>query len=411
MSEYKVLKFGGTSLGSIERIKKVAQYLANEPRYQQSKLVVVVSAMSGETNRLISLIKEVRQDPHPMYYDLAISAGEQVSSALMSAAFQNENLKALPLLAFQAGIVTTDDFSSARIEAIDTTKINQAFEDHDVVVIAGFQGNTKSGRLTTLGRGGTDTTAVAVAAALGTKDCEIFTDVDGIFSANPSSVSGARLMRELDYETMLEMASLGSKVLHTRCVELAAKYKINVTVRNTLNLEDNGTMIREFNQKESLESPIVSGVSALDSVAKVSLTNVPEQQSIVSQMFAQMSKEGINIDIIVYDADPSTQGRRIGFSVMESDAQKVSAMIDATNSQNKTQIKCSVRNGFSKVSVVGLGMRSHPGVAAQFFRSLEQNQVEYFMISTSEIKISALVKDEDRGKAEAALHKDFIEQH
>ncbi len=406
--KFLVQKYGGTSVGSPEKIGLVAQRIKETLAEGNSKIAVVVSAMSGETNRLVALMNEVNPDAHPRFADMVTAAGEQVTCGLLSAALQKIGVNARPFLAFQLGIKTDPSHQKARIESIDCKKLHEAWQTNDVAVVAGFQGVDDAGQITTLGRGGSDTSAVALAVAVGAEYCEINTDVDGFFTTDPRITSKARLIDRMDYESSLEMASLGSKVLHTRCVEVAAKYKLPIIVRNTFKGKENkGTMILEFNNQQKLESPVVSGVSKVDDVAKVTLNELNDDAKTVSILFEEIAKDGINVDIIVHDRHliNNKPVSNIGFTVNHSEVPKVNALLG-----NKSfSASYVIEENYSKVSVVGLGMRSNHGVAAKTFSTLSDHGVDIHMVSTSEIKISCLVDASEANRAVKLLHEGFCE--
>lgn len=406
-----VQKYGGTSVGSVEKIQGVAKRVARLWRGGEH-IAVVVSAMSGETNRLVGLVKEVNPDANPRNYDMAVAAGEQVSVALMAAALEAEGVGSKAFLAYQLGIFTDESHSRARIESIDCQKLFRCWEQGYVPVIAGFQGVTKDFEITTLGRGGSDTSAVALAVALGAHSCEINTDVDGVFTADPRIVPHAKRVDCLDFEMALEMASLGSKVLHNRCVELGAKYKMPLFVRSTFNSQDNlGTKIMNFSAKEKLEAPVVSGVTLDRDVVQLALRGLATNHEAVSQVFNLIAEKGVNVDIIVHNRKAEEgAGQDLGFTIGGQDLTRAVGILEGLNGSSATgDFQIEVREKLAKVSVVGLGMISHPGVASQVFSTLAQENIDVHMISTSEIKISCVISAEHAEAAVKVLHKVFIE--
>ena len=402
-----VQKFGGTSVGSVERINAVAERiksdLAAEP---QTRLAVVVSAMAGETNRLVELIKNVNSDANPIHYDMAVSSGEHVSCALLAAALERLGIKAQPFLGHQLGIQTDAYHSTARIQFIKREPLESCWQKGAVAIVAGFQGVSPDDQITTLGRGGSDTTAVALAAALKADLCEIYTDVDGVYTADPRMTSKAKAIPIMDYETALEMASLGSKVLHSRCVELAAKFNVNLVVKDSFQEKSRGTKIMKLSEKEMLEAPVVSGVASDARVAKITLAKLPVNSKLVSQIFQSIADAKINIDIIVHDLTTKDNEMRVGFSLNEVDVSRAKEAL-----KNLKDVSLTSETGFSKVSVVGLGMRSHSGVAARVFKALRGADIDIQMISTSEIKISCLVHANQEKAAVQALHSEFCEEN
>lgn len=405
-----VQKYGGTSLGSPERIRKVAQEIAKRWNQGSTPMAIVVSAMAGETNRLIDLVHQVNPKASAASYDLAISTGEQVSTALLSSALEGLGVFCEPLLAYQLGIFTDGSHAKARIHSIDTKRITDSWDRCRLPIIAGFQGVTKDLSITTLGRGGSDTSAVALAVALRASQCEIYTDVDGIYTADPRIVPQAKLLQKLDYETTLELASLGGKVLHSRCVELGAKYKVPITVLSSFDFENGRrTEIMNYTEAEALEAPVVSVVTLDRDVARVSLEGLPQQPFILSRIFNSIANAGINVDIIVQNR-PENGTFKLGFTVSCSDLQKTVLSLEILLKESDFQgVQIKTADRLSKVSVVGLGMKSHPGVASRVFEALSQEDINVHMVSTSEIKISCVV---DQGVAEKAvrlLHETFIE--
>jgi aspartate kinase len=405
-----VQKYGGTSVGTVDRIQAIAKRVAQQVAAGHQRIALVVSAMSGETNRLVELVSSVNDQASARNYDMAVSAGEQVSVALMAAALEREGLKSRGFLAYQLGIMTDPIHAKARIESIDCNKLDACWREQTIPVIAGFQGTTKDFEITTLGRGGSDTSAVALAVALDAAFCEINTDVDGVFTADPRVVPEAYLNPRLDFEVALEMASLGSKVLHSRCVELAAKYKMPLVVRNTFRPNDHQrTQIMAFTPEEKLEAPVVSGVTLERDVARVTLDQLPAKLDMVSQVFDVIAANGINIDIIVHNRSETEDRLRVGFSLGLDDLTSAKTLLETWRQSVDESITVESETGLAKVSVVGLGMQSHPGVASQCFRVLAAEKIEIHMISTSEIKISCVVAQADADKAAQVLHNAFLE--
>ncbi len=406
-----VQKYGGTSVGSLERIQNVARRVAEQHKQGLKKVAVVVSAMSGETNRLVDLVSGINPHASLRNYDMAVSAGEQVAVALMAAALEKEGVASYGFLAYQLGIVTDSLHAKARIRDIDCTKLYKCWEEGIIPVVAGFQGVTEDMEITTLGRGGSDTSAVALAVALDAAFCEINTDVDGVYTADPRVVPDARLVEEMDFEVALEMASLGSKVLHSRCVELGAKYQMPIIVRNTFQPNDHQrTRIMSFQAQRKLEAPVVSGVTLDRNVVRMSLTHLPSKSGVIATVFDKIAKSGVNVDIIVHNKHEDSDSMRLGFTIGTADLVRTQDMLQRWCEEQGVNVKCTAERGLAKVSVVGLGMQSHPGVASQVFSVLEQEGVALNMISTSEIKISCVVAEADAEKASRALHKAFISE-
>ena len=407
-----VQKYGGTSVGNAERIKAIARRAASHWRQGYKNLAIVVSARAGETNRLVDMVNEVNPEASGLAYDMALAAGEQVSVALMAAALEAEGVKAMPFLAYKLGIYTDDLHAKARIKHINTKPIQDGWASGAIAVIAGFQGITPEMELTTLGRGGSDTSAVALAVALHAGFCEINTDVDGVFTADPRIVPEARLIEELDYEGALEMASLGSKVLHPRCVELGAKFNMPIVVRNTFTPDDHRrTRIMTHHDADNIEALVVSGVTLDRNIAKLTLTGLQKNSTVISEIFAQLGTLGVNVDIIVHDKPDDDLTMRVGFTIAKADldlAKKaIHKLVESKGYQN---LKVSSESGLAKVSVVGTGMRSYSGVAGRTFSTLTANDVDIQMISTSEIKISVVVDEKAADKSVTALHQEFIHQ-
>lgn len=399
MKSILVKKFGGTSVGSIERIEKVADRL-KESFDRGERFVVVASAMSGETNRLVQLAHDVNSKARGgMAYDLLLASGEQVSIALLSLALEKRGLKSQPLLAFQLGIQTDSIYSKARIQNIDTKKLEELLSENTIPVVAGFQGVDEKYRVTTLGRGGSDTTAVALAAALGAKACEIFTDVDGVYSADPRVEPRASKISILNYEEMMEMAALGSKVLHFRCVEIAAKYDMPIHVRSTF-VPDEGTWI--LKRENHMEAPVVSAITHDPKIAVLAAEPVPEGVGFLAHLFQKLSEKEVLVDII--SQMKGETGQRVAFSIADEDVAAGREILKSMLQEDSEIIEFS---DTAKVSIVGVGMKTHPGVAARFFKALEAAEVSVNLVTTSDIKMSAVVVREKMNDAVSALHSEF----
>jgi aspartate kinase len=407
-----VHKYGGTSVGSVERIKNVARRVAKWQRAGH-QLVVVVSAMSGETNRLIALAKEIQPNPDPRELDVVASTGEQVTIGLLAMALKEIGLKAKSYTGPQVHVLTDSAFTKARILEIDEKKIRTDLDSGHVVVVAGFQGVDEHGNITTLGRGGSDTSAVALAAALHADECLIYTDVDGVYTTDPRIVPEARRLHTITFEEMLEMASLGSKVLQIRSVEFAGKYKVPLRVLSSLTDPDmplaeeanSGTLIT-FEEDTKMEKAVISGVAFSRDEAKITLTRVPDRPGIAYQILGPIAEANIDVDMIVQNI--SVDGMTdFSFTVHRNEYAKA---MDVLASKVKTHVGAKEIVGdpkIAKVSVVGIGMRSHVGIASLMFRTLAEEGINIQMISTSEIKISVVVEDKYMELAVRALHKAF----
>ena len=396
-----VQKFGGTSVGSVERIRHVANKVV-QARQAGNDLVVVVSAMAGETDRLINLAQELVDKPDGREYDVMVSTGEQVAIALLTMAIQALGYQAVSLLGFQVKIVTNSDFTKARIERIDTEMITGALKRGTIVVVAGFQGIDEKGNITTLGRGGSDTTAVALAGVLKADMCEIYTDVEGVYTTDPSICPHARKLERISYDEMLEMASLGAKVLHTRSVEFAKKYAIPIHVRSTFS-DNAGTLVMK--EDAIMEKVLVSGVTYNRNEAKITIVKVPDRPGIASRIFTPISEATINVDMIIQNV--SEDGfTDLTFTVPETELKRALEVVRNVVSEIGAA-DVQYDKDIVKVSIVGVGMRSHAGVAAKMFNVLAREGINIMMISTSEIKISCVVSSKYTELAVRVLHDAF----
>lgn len=391
-------------MGSTERIKNVARRIA---KYQSRgyQIVVVVSAMSGETNRLIALAKEFQVHPDPRELDVMISTGEQVSVALLSMALMDLGIKAKSYTGSQVRILTNNAFTKARILKIDEDKIRADLDAGYVVAVAGFQGVDETGNITTLGRGGSDTTGVALAAALKAEECQIYTDVDGIYTTDPRIVPEARKLRTVTFEEMLEMASLGSKVLQIRSVEFAGKYKVRLRVLSSFEEEGEGTLIT-FEEGKNMEQAIISGIAFNRDEAKITVLGVPDRPGIAYQILGPVADANIDVDMIIQNVghDGMTD---FSFTINRNEFVRTMDIL-----KNQVQPHIGARgviggDRIAKVSVVGVGMRSHVGIASKMFRALAEEGINIQMISTSEIKISVVVEEKYMELAVRVLHKVF----
>ena len=398
-----VQKYGGTSVGSSERIKHVARRVARSQR-EGHQLVVVVSAMSGETNRLLALAREIQAHPDPRELDVMVSTGEQVTIALLSMALMDLGLKARSYTGSQVKILTDSAYTKARIVKIDEEKIRRDLSEGYIVVVAGFQGVDAAGNITTLGRGGSDTTGVALAAALAADECQIYTDVDGVYTTDPRIVPEARRLKTITFEEMLEMASLGSKVLQIRSVEFAGKYRVKLRVLSSFEEESEGTLIT-FEEDGKMEQATISGIAFNHDEAKITILGVPDRPGIAYQILGPVGDAGIDVDMIVQNVgqDGLTD---FSFTVHRSDYQKALEILKPVAAHIKAR---EVQGGdkIAKVSVVGVGMRSHAGIASTAFRTLAEEGINIQMISTSEIKISVVIDEKYMELAVRVLHKAF----
>ncbi|BCT68523.1 aspartate kinase [Nitrosospira sp. NRS527] len=399
-----IQKYGGTSVGSTERIKNVARRIAKfQSRGHQ--VVVVVSAMSGETNRLIALAREFQSHPDPRELDVMVSTGEQVSVALLSMALMDMGIKAKSYTGTQVRILTDNAHTKARILKIDEDKIRRDLDAGYVVAVAGFQGVDEAGSITTLGRGGSDTTAVALAAALEADECQIYTDVDGVYTTDPRIVPEARRLKTITFEEMLEMASLGSKVLQIRAVEFAGKYKVNLRVLSSFEEEGEGTLIT-LEEEKNMEHAIISGIAFNRDEAKITVLGVPDRPGIAYQILGPVADANIDVDMIIQNVghDGLTD---FSFTINRNEFARTMDIL-----KNQVQAHIGARGviggeRIAKVSAVGVGMRSHVGIASRMFRALAEEGINIQMISTSEIKISVVVDEKYMELAVRVLHKVF----
>ena len=397
-----VQKYGGTSVGSVERIQAVAKRVV-ATRRAGHQVAVVVSAMSGETDRLIGLAKQISDQPDAQANDLLVSTGEQVTVALLSMALRDMGYATQPLLGHQVEITTDSAFGRARIQRIATERLSTALRNGQIVVVAGFQGVDAEDNITTLGRGGSDTSAVAIAAVTRADVCEIYTDVDGVYTADPRICPNAQKMKRVSYDEMLELASLGAKVLQIRSVEFAKRHQVPVHVRSSFS-SDEGTFLVE--EEPSMEDVIVSGVTSDLNQAKITLQRVPDRPGLAAKLFAPIAAENIVVDMIIQNA--SAEGYTdLTFTVPQDDAQKALARVEVL-AQEIQAGGVTFDPNVAKVSIVGLGMRSHAGVASQMFQTLAREGINIQMISTSEIKISIVIDAKYRELAVRALHDEFI---
>ena len=399
-----VQKYGGTSVGSIERIKNVACRIA---KFQSlgHQMVVAVSAMSGETNRLLTLAREIQDIPDPRELDVLVSTGEQVTIALLSMALIEMGYKTKSYTGTQVSILTDDAHNKARILQIDESRIQADLDAGYIVVVAGFQGVDEFGNITTLGRGGSDTTGVALAAALKAKECQIYTDVDGVYTTDPRVVPEARRLKTITFEEMMELASLGSKILQTRSVEFAGKYKVKLRVLSSFEEGGEGTLIT-FEEDENMEQAIISGIAFNRDEAKITVLGVPDRPGIAYQILGPVADANIDVDMIIQNIGNDGM-TNFSFTVNRNEFERT---MDMLKSQVQPDIGArDVVGGdkIAKVSIVGVGMRSYVGIASKMFRSLAEEGINIQMISTSEIKISVIVDEKYMELAVRILHKAF----
>lgn len=410
-----VQKYGGTSMGSIDRIKNVAKRVK---RWHDNghQVVVVVSAMSGETNRLIDLARQISTQPDPREYDQMVSTGEQVSISLLAMAIKELGIGARSFTGRQVAIKTDNAHNKARIQSIDDKNIREQLDAGQVVIVAGFQGIDEQGNATTLGRGGSDTTGVAIAAALGADECQIYTDVDGVYTTDPRVTSKAKKLEKITFEEMLEMASLGSKILQIRSVEFAGKYGVPLRVLSSFDENNDGSYDDDFknnvgtlitiDEGDNMEHAIISGIAFNRDEAKIVVRGVPDHPGIASAILSPIGNANIEIDMIVQNL--STNGTTdFSFTVNRADMDKTLRVL---NDEVKNEIGAKEvlgNNEVVKVSLVGVGMRSHAGVASLMFQTLAENNINIQMISTSEIKVSVLIQEQYLEKAVKSLHTAF----
>ena len=399
-----VQKYGGASVGSTERIHNVAKRILETQR-AGNQVVAVVSAMAGVTNKLIEMANEVSADNEPTEreMDVLLSTGEQTTIALTSMAINALGGKAISLTGAQAGIVTDGEHTRARISNISPDEVHRLLDEDHIVILAGFQGSSPDGRITTLGRGGSDLTAIAMAAAIDADLCQILTDVDGVYTCDPRVVKNAKKINEISYDEMLEMASSGSKVMQSRSVEFAKKFGVKFEVKSSLN-NNPGTIVTE--EHPNMESVVVRGISIEKEQAKVTIENVSDEPGVAAKIFQAISESGVIIDMIVQNVS-KTNHTDISFTLHRSDLKKAKQTIEAILNELSGTASMETTDGIGKLSVVGIGMRSHSGVAAQMFEALANGSINIQMISTSEIKTAVIIQEEDLEKAANIVHEAF----
>jgi len=397
----RVLKFGGTSVGTLERIDNVAQII-KKFRDNGEDIVAVVSAMSGETNKLLEYAEHFSKTPNESEIDMLLSSGERVTSALLSIALNDQGYKTTSMSGREAGIFTTSEHTYARIETIDTTNIQNTLQEGKIIIVAGFQGvSTQNNRVTTLGRGGSDLTAVALAGALQADLCEIYTDVDGIYTTDPRIEPKAKKLAKISYDEMLELASLGAKVLQNRSVEMAKKLNVNLVSRSSFTPEIEGTLItKEGTKEEIMEAPVVSGIALDRDQIRVGMYGIVDKPGIASSIFTALADANVNVDMIVQTIGLDNK-TNLDFTIPTNDIQKTKKVME--NFKNDSQ-KIDYNDAICKVSIVGVGMKSHTGVASKAFSTLANENINIRIISTSEIKISMIVEEKYAELAVRSLH-------
>ncbi|MFJ7927656.1 aspartate kinase [Peribacillus sp. NPDC096448] len=401
-----VQKFGGTSVGSVEKIKNVANRVIEEAE-NGNEVVVVVSAMGKTTDQLVSMARDISGSPSKREMDMLLTTGEQVTISLLTMALIEEGHEAISYTGWQAGMETESVHGNARILNIDATRIQAQLQEKKIVVVAGFQGNDANGEITTLGRGGSDTTAVAIAAALNADRCDIYTDVTGVFTTDPRYIKGARKLQSISYDEMLELANLGAGVLHPRAVEYAKNYQIPLEVRSSMERES-GTIIEEEATME--ENLIVRGIAFEDSITRVTIYGLPQSLGALSTIFTTLAKNRINVDIIIQSmtAEDTTN---LSFSTKSEDTEAALIVLE-NNKEHLGFDRVETESGLAKVSIVGSGMVSNPGVAAEMFEVMANTGIQVKMVSTSEIKVSTVINEKEMVKAVESLHEAFkLGQH
>ena len=401
MGKLIVKKFGGTSVANTERIEAVADNIQLEIE-KGNQVAVVLSAMGKSTDELISLAREINPEPNLREYDALVSTGEQISVALLAMALLKRGINGKSYTAYQLGIKTNSSHSRARILDVEVSKINNEIQEGTVPVITGFQGMNENGDITTLGRGGSDTTGVALAVALEADECQIYTDVDGVFTTDPRVYDKARLLKEVSFEEMLELSSSGAKVLQLRSVEYASKFNLPIRVLSSFN-DGEGTLVQE--EKNIMERPIVSGISSIDSEAKLTIRGVPDIPGVAAKILGPISDAGIEVDVIVQNIS-AENNTDFTFTVDKSDAVQAENILKHT-SDSLGGGSVEVDDDIAKISIVGRGMRAHAGVASKMFEALAASEINILMITTSEIKISVVIKKSEKKNAVKSLHDAF----
>lgn len=399
-----VQKYGGTSVGSIDRIKSIAKNIAKF-KAKGDDIVVIVSAMNGETNRLASLAYEIQKNPNPRELDVVLSAGEQVTIGLLAMALEEIGICAVSYTGWQVKILTNNVHNKARIESIDDNNILKDLKNGKVVIIAGFQGVDNNKDITTLGRGGSDTSAVAIAAKLKAYECQIYTDVDGVYTTDPRIVPEARRLDVITFEEMLELSSLGSKVLQIRSVEFAGKYKVRLRVLSSFQENSTGTLIT-FEEDNKMEKAFVSGITYDKNQARINVFGVPDKPGVAYHILGAVADANIEVDMIIQNIGESKEFTDFSFTVPRSEYLSTLKILDSIQGEIGA-LRIDGDNNVVKVSIVGMGMRSHSGVASQMFKALANERINIQMISTSEIKVSVLIDEKYTELATRVLHKVF----
>jgi len=398
--EIVVMKFGGTSVGDADKIRRVADRII-AAKEDGKHVVVTVSAMGDTTDRLIDLAAEVSDDPSRREMDMLLSTGEQVSVAILSMAIHKKGHQCVSLTGIQAGIFTDDTYSNAKILNIKADRVLKELKKENIVIIAGFQGSNSEGDITTLGRGGSDTTAVAIASALKADYCEIYTDVDGVFSTDPNLVEEATKMHSLSYDEMLELASSGAKVLHLRAVEFAKKHNVVLHVRSSFNKNEGTWVMDDKKLDKRLEKPLITGVTYDTNQVKISIFELEDKPGVAASLFRKFAENDINIDLIVQNVSEKNQAA-ISVTIKNEDLSIAKRVLDELD-QKHVEIDLDI----SKISIVGAGMQTHPGVAARMFELLAERQINIEMISTSPIRISCVIRKVNAREAVKVLHQGF----
>lgn len=395
-----VQKYGGTSVGSIEKIKAIAKKVADRKK-EGADIIVVVSAMAGETDKLVNMAHQISEIPERREFDMLLSTGERVTIALLAMALQSLGCDAISLTGRQSGIITNSSYTRAKIKYITGKRIREALNQGKVVVVAGFQGIDEHENVTTLGRGGSDTTAVAIAATLKAEVCEIYTDVEGVFTTDPNIVPHARKLDKISYEEMLEMASLGAKVLHSRCLEFGKRYKIPILVKSTFGGGEGTLVTDEVNMEES----VVTGIAYNKNQAKVTIAGVPDRPGIAAQIFGKVSKSDIVVDMIIQNVSEGGL-TDVSFTVQKSDAKKTFLLMKELVPEIGAE-DVKIDENITKISIIGAGMQGQSGIATTMFSSLAKENINIMMISTSEIKISCVIETKYTELAVRVLHDAF----
>lgn len=397
-----VQKFGGTSVRDTERLNNVAEIVTDTYK-QGNNVVVVVSAQGDTTDDFIEKAAEINSKPSKREMDMLLSAGEQISASLLAMAIERMGFPVVSLLGWQAGFYTTSAYGDARIKRVDPSRIKKEIDKHNIVIVTGFQGTNRYNDMTTLGRGGSDTSAVAIAASMHADLCQIYTDVDGVYTADPRKIKGAVKLESISYDEMLELATLGAQILHNRSVEMAKKYNIELEVLSSLTRKP-GTIVKEDNKVEKM---LISGVAKDENIARISIIGVPDKPGLAFKIFSKLAAKGVNVDIILQSIGRNGT-KDISFTVEKTKMDDTMNLLDKyIENIGATSIVCD--DNVAKVSIVGAGMETHPGVAAEMFEALFEKNINIQMISTSEIKISVLIDKADGERAVAAIHDKFFQ--